>query len=95
MKVKELKKVEQESKTMEKFVHEFRKVARKSGYKKRILIEKFKKGKDRVIRRKLMEAEQPLRSIQQWYKRAVNLDRYQRESRWKEERLKGKKEIEA
>jgi len=40
------------------------------------LIEEFKRGINGVIRRKLIEAEQPPRSIQQWYERAVNLDRH-------------------
>ena len=39
-----------------------------------------------------MEAENPLASIKQWYKRATALDRNWRESRREEERLRGKKE---
>jgi len=42
VKVAELKRIEQENKTIEKFVQEFRKVARESGYKKKSLIEEFK-----------------------------------------------------
>jgi len=38
----------------------------------------------------LMEAENPLTSIEQWYRRAMALDRNWRESRRKEERLKKK-----
>ena len=34
-----------------------------------------------------MEAECPPKSIRQWYKRVVNLDRYCRESKRKEKRL--------
>jgi len=45
------------------------------------------------IRRKLMEAENPPASIEQWYKRAMALDRNWRENRKEEERLRGKKEI--
>ena len=44
------------------------------------------------IQRKLMEAENPPTSIEQWYRRATALDRNWRESRREEERLK-KKEI--
>jgi len=44
------------------------------------------------IRRKLMEAENPPASIEQWYRRAMALDRNWRESRREEERLRGKKE---
>ena len=39
-----------------------------------------------------MEAENQPGSIEQWYKRAIALDRNWRESKWKEERLKEKKE---
>ena len=31
---------------------------------------------NRIIRRKLIEAEQPPRSIKQWYERATDLDRH-------------------
>ena len=39
-----------------------------------------------------MEAENPLTSIEQWYRRATALDRNWRESRREEERLRGRKE---
>jgi len=42
MKVAELKKVEQRSRTIKKFVKEFRRVIRESGYKKKLLIKEFK-----------------------------------------------------
>jgi len=42
IKVAELKKIEQENKTIEKFVQEFRKIARESSYERQLLIEKFK-----------------------------------------------------
>ena len=77
---------------MEEFVQEFKRVARGSGYKGRLLMEKFKRGMNRRIRRKLMEAENSLTSIEQWYRRATALDRNWRESRREEERLRGKKE---
>ena len=64
-KVAELKKIEQEGKTMVKFVQEFRKAVRKSRYEERSLIEKFKREMDEVFRRKLMEPESPPRSIDQ------------------------------
>jgi len=38
IKVVELKKVEQEGKIIEKFVHKFRRVARDRGYKERLLV---------------------------------------------------------
>jgi len=40
------------------------------------LIEEFKRRINRIIRRKLMEAERLPTSIEQWYKYATNLDRY-------------------
>ena len=49
MKVTELKKVKQKSRIIEEFVQEFKKVARKSGYKKRLLIEEFEEGMNRII----------------------------------------------
>ena len=45
-----------------------------------------------MIRRRLMKAENQLGSIEQWYKRPMALDRNWKKSKWKKERLKGKKE---
>jgi len=42
VKVAELKKIKQEGKTMEKFVQEFKRVARGSKYEERPLVKKFK-----------------------------------------------------
>jgi len=92
VKVAELKKLEQGGKLMEEFVQEFKKAARGSGYEKRPLMEEFKRGINGGIWRKLMEAENPPSSIEQWYRRATALDRNWRESRRKEERLR-KKEV--
>ena len=55
------------------------------------MVEEFKRGMNGGIRRKLMEAENPLASIEQWYRRATALDRNWRESKREEERLRGKK----
>ena len=49
---------------MEEFVQKFKRAARGSGYKRRPLIEEFKKGMNKVIRRKLMKAECQLSSIE-------------------------------
>jgi len=92
VKAAELRKLEQEGRTMEEFVQEFKRIVRGSRYKGRLLIEEFKRGMNRGIRRKLMEAENSLASIEQWYKRAMALNRNWRESRRKEERLREKKE---
>jgi len=71
-----LKRIEQESRIIKEFVQEFRKIARKSKYEERPLIEGFKREINGIIRRKLMDAERPSGSIKQWYKRTTNLDRY-------------------
>jgi len=64
---------------------------RGSRYEGRPLVEEFKRGMNRGIRRKLIEAENPPTSIEQWYRRATALDRNWRERRREEERLRGKK----
>ena len=90
VKAAELRKLEQGGKTMEEFVQEFKRAVRGSGYEGRPLVEEFKRGMNGGIRRKLMEAENPLTSIEQWYRRATALDRNWRESRREEERLRKK-----
>ena len=92
VKAAELRKLEQGGKTMEEFVQEFKRAARGSGYEGRPLVEEFKRGMNGGIRRKLMEAENPPASIEQWYRRAMALDRNWRESRKEEERMRGRKE---
>jgi len=92
MKAVELRKLKQGGRTMEEFVQEFKRAARGSGYEGRLLVEEFKRGMNGGIRRKLMEAENPPASIEQWYRRATALDRNWRESRREEERLRGRKE---
>ena len=84
VKAAELRKIEQGGRTMEEFVQEFKRAARGSGYKGRPLVEEFKRGMNGGIRRKLMEAENPPASIEQWYRRATALDRNWRESRREE-----------
>ena len=92
VKATELRKLEQGGKTMEEFVQKFKRVVKGSGYEGRLLVEEFKRGINGEIRRKLMEAENLLASIEQWYKMATALDRNWRESRREEERLQGRKE---
>ena len=81
VKAAELRKLEQGGRMMEEFVQEFKRVVRGSGYKGRPLVEEFKQGMNGAIWRKLMEAENQPGSIEQWYKRAMALDRNWRESR--------------
>ena len=61
---------------MEKFIQEFKRVARESRYQESILVEEFKKEINKMIKRKLIEVERLLISIEQWYKHTTNLDRY-------------------
>ena len=75
VKAVELRRMEQGEKTMEEYVQEFKRAARGSGYEGRPLVEEFKRGMNRGIQRKLMEAENLLASIEQWYRRATALDR--------------------
>jgi len=93
VKAVELRKLEQEGKMMEEFVQEFKRAVRGSGYEERPLVEEFKRGMNKAIRRKLMEAENQPGSIKQWYRRATALDRNWRESKREEERLRAKKEM--
>jgi len=93
VKAAELRKLEQGGRTMEKFVQEFKRAARGSRYEGRPLVEEFKRGMNGGIRRKLIEAENPLASIEQWYRRATALDRNWRESKREEEKLRGRKEM--
>jgi len=65
VKVAELRKMEQGGRMMEEFIQEFKRVVRGSGYKGRLLMEEFKRGINRGIRRKLIEAENSLTSIEQ------------------------------
>ena len=76
MKVVELKKVEQGSRIIEEFVQEFRKIEKRSKYEERPLVKKFKRGMNGIIKQKLMKLEYFSRSIEQWYERVTNLDRY-------------------
>ena len=57
VKAAELRKLEQGGRIIKEFVQEFKRVARGSRYKKRPLVEKFKRGMNGAIRRKLIEAE--------------------------------------
>ena len=57
IRVAELKRLEQRSRTMEEFIQEFKRAARRSGYEKCLLIEEFKQNMNGVTRRKLIEVE--------------------------------------
>jgi len=57
-KIEQLRTIEQRGRLCDKYVQEFKKVTRRSGYERRPLIEEFKRGLNRAIRRKLAEAEE-------------------------------------
>ena len=65
VKVAELRKLEQGGRMMEEFVQEFKRIAKESGYKGRLLVEEFKRGINRIIRKKLIEAQNQPSSIKQ------------------------------
>jgi len=88
-KIEQLRTIKQGGRTCDKYVQEFKKVARGSSYEGRPLIEEFKRRLNRTIRRKLAEAEEPPTTIGEWQERAVRLDRNQRQSRV-EERVLGR-----
>jgi len=88
-KIEQLRIIEQGGRTCDKYIQEFKKVAKGSSYEGQLLIEEFKRGLNGAIRRKLVEVEEPLSTIGEWQERAVRLDRNQRQSR-AEERILGR-----
>jgi len=87
-KIEQLRTIEQRGRTCNKYMQEFKKVARGSSYEGRPLIEEFKRGLNGAIRRKLAKAEEPPTTIGEWQERAVRLDKNQRQSRAEEKVLK-------
>jgi len=87
-KIEQLRTIEQEGRTCDEYVQEFKKVTRRSGYERRPLIEEFKRELNRAIRRKLAEAEEPPTTIGEWQERVVRLNRNQRQSRAEERILR-------
>ena len=65
VKVAELRRLEQGEKIIEEFVQEFRRVARGSRYKRKPLIDKFKRGINGTICQRLIESEQQPSLIEQ------------------------------
>jgi len=62
-KIEQLRTIKQGERTYNKYMQEFKKVARESSYERRSLIEEFKRGLNGSIRRKLAEAEEPPTTI--------------------------------
>ena len=64
VKAAEIRKLEQGGRTIKEFVQEFKRIAKRSRYEGRLLMEKFKRGINGTIRKKLMEAENQPSSIE-------------------------------
>jgi len=62
-KVDKLRILEQGGRTCNEYVQIFKKISRGSSYKGRPLVEEFKRGLNRNIRRRLAKAESPLVTI--------------------------------
>jgi len=58
-KIEQLRTIEQRRKTYDEYIQEFKKMARKSSYKKQSLIKEFKRRLSGILRRKLTKAENP------------------------------------
>ena len=86
-KIEQLRTIEQEGRTCDEYMQEFKKVTRGSGYEGKPLIKEFKRGLNGSIRRKLAEAEEPLTTIGEWQEKAVRLDKNQRQSKMEEKML--------
>ena len=91
VKVAESRRLEQRGRIMKEFVQKFQRAAKDSRYEGRALVEEFKRRMNRTIRRKLMEVERPLTSIEQCYECATNPNKHWRKSR-KKERLRRRRE---
>jgi len=88
-KIEQLRTIEQGERMYNKYIQEFKKVARGSSYEGRSLIEEFKRGLNGTIRRKLAETKELPTTIREWQEKAVRLDRNQRQSR-AEKRILGR-----
>jgi len=77
---------------VDEYVQEFKRAARGSGYEGRALVEEFKRGLSRTIKRRLAEVEAPPTTITQWQERAVQLDHNMRQSRTEEKILENREE---
>jgi len=88
-KADELRLLGQGPRTCDEYVQEFKRVLRGSGYERRALIDKFKRGLNGAIRRRLAEAESPPSTIMEWQERVVKLDRNTRQSKAEEKLLAG------
>jgi len=91
-KVDELRLLEQGGQMCDEYIQVFKKILKGSDYENRPLIEEFKRGLNRNIRRRLAEAELPLTIIKKWWERSVRLDRNLRQSKV-EKKMLGEKGV--
>jgi len=64
-KIEQLRTIKQERRTCDKYVQKFKKVAKKSGYKRWPFIKEFKRELSRVLRRKLAKTKNPPSTIEE------------------------------
>jgi len=88
-KADELRLLVQGPRTCNEYVQEFKRAVRGSGYEGRVLINKFKRGLNGMIKRKLAEAKSLPSTITEWQERAVKLDRNTRQSRAEDRAMAG------
>ena len=86
-KVEQLRTIEQGGRIYDEYIQEFKKITRGSGYEGQPFIEEFKRGLNRRIKRKLAKTEALPCMIEEWQKRAIRLDRNQRQNMVEEKML--------
>jgi hypothetical protein len=85
-KVFRLRTIQQGENTADEHVQSFKKIARGSGYFGIALVQEFKRSLNRPLREKISNAEIPPTTIEQWYAKAMRMDRQWRQVK-AEERL--------
>jgi len=58
---------------MDEYTQIFKRTTRKSRYRKRLLVEEFKRGMNGWIRRRLIKAKYSFKSINKWYNKVARL----------------------
>jgi len=86
-KVEQLRTIEQGDRIYDEYIQEFKKIARGSRYEGQPFIEEFKRGLNGRIKRKLAKTEALPCMIEEWQKRAIRLDRNQRQNMAEEKML--------
>ena len=79
-KVMTLKKIRQGTRTCKEFIQDFKQAAWNSGYQGVPLIDEFKRALHLKLCQRLMEAEAPPVTIDDWYQQASTMDHTWRQS---------------